>query len=256
MRVSLPSRPQWLSSLAWAAGGVALILALWEIAGRASLLGNAWPPFSAIVGFLASPMSGVVWSAAGATLTEALIGFVISFCLALIVNALTYVVTPLEAGFQQFATMLQATPVVVFGPILIVLAGRENTPIFTAAFITFYPLWVGIGVGLSQVPAPLKDMCTVFGTNSARRLRVVALPQALPATVDGIKLALPAAIGGAIIGEWFGSAKGLGVLLLNSMQSFQVNLLWGTAIVAAMITMAMYAIVSVIGQLVNRRWRA
>ncbi len=244
----------WLQNSAWMVIGVLGIPVIWEVVGRFSLAGPAWPPFSSVIDYLTSPEALQVWKNAGITARSGLIGFAICLLLALATCVVTYLLPLLGPGVQQFATMLQATPVIVFGPILLVIVGRETTPILTAAFITFYPLWVNIGVGLGRAQAALQDICTVYGATRPRTLRLVALPQAIPATLDGIKLAIPAAFAGAIVGEWFGSPSGLGVVLLNAMQNFQAVRLWAAALVGAFLTLSLYGVASIAGRLVNRRW--
>jgi NitT/TauT family transport system permease protein len=60
----------------------------------------------------------------------------------------------------------------------------------------------------------------------------------LPHVVDGFRLAAPAAVLGAIFGEWFGAEKGLGAVLVSSMQNFQVRLLWAAALLSTLISIA------------------
>jgi NitT/TauT family transport system permease protein len=59
-----------------------------------------------------------------------------------------------------------------------------------------------------------------------------------------MKVATGSSMIGAIVGEWFGAPSGLGVVVLNSMQNFQVPLLWATVIVIAVITLCAYGVLS------------
>jgi NitT/TauT family transport system permease protein len=59
--------------------------------------------------------------------------------------------------------------------------------------------------------------------------------------IDGLALAAPAAVLGAVVGEWFGAPRGLGVLLVSSMQNFQTDLMWAAALSAAVISLTAYA---------------
>jgi NitT/TauT family transport system permease protein len=61
-----------------------------------------------------------------------------------------------------------------------------------------------------------------------------------------MKIAVGSAMIGAIVGEWFGAPTGLGVVVLNSMQNFQVPLLWATVSVIAAITLSSYGLLSLL----------
>ena len=89
-----------------------------------------------------------------------------------------------------------------------------------------------------------------------RPLLLVELPNALPSLVDGLKLGASSAVLGAILGEWFGAPAGLGVLIVSSMQNFQVNLLWSAAFLGtAMSAVGYFALVLVQQKLLPRfRW--
>lgn len=58
---------------------------------------------------------------------------------------------------------------------------------------------------------------------------------------------------GAIVGEWFGAPTGLGIVVLNSMQNFQVPLLWATVVVIAAITLASYGLLTLAERAARRR---
>jgi len=81
------------------------------------------------------------------------------------------------------------------------------------------------------------------------------LPAALPAIVTSMKLAVPAALIGAIIGEWFGAPRGLGLLILNAMQNFQVPLLWSAVLLTAMVSLSLFSVLTLLERMVYDRFR-
>ena len=76
---------------------------------------------------------------------------------------------------------------------------------------------------------------------AARKIDAIA---ALPHLLRGMKLSAGSAMIGAIIGEWFGAPSGLGVVVLNSMQNFQISLLWAAGLVITALTLAAYALLT------------
>ncbi|MGO4837199.1 ABC transporter permease subunit, partial [Rhizobiaceae sp. 2RAB30] len=81
------------------------------------------------------------------------------------------------------------------------------------------------------------------------------MPAALPAIVSGLKYAVPAAFIGAIIGEWFGATRGLGLLMVSAMQNFQIPLLWSAVLITSAGSLASFGLMSIVERLVYARYR-
>ena len=69
----------------------------------------------------------------------------------------------------------------------------------------------------------------------------VRLPASLPYLITALKLGAPAAVLGATVGEWLGTA-GIGYLLFSSMVNFQIELLWATMVIATAVALVGYLI--------------
>jgi ABC-type nitrate/sulfonate/bicarbonate transport system permease component len=59
---------------------------------------------------------------------------------------------------------------------------------------------------------------------------------------------------GAVLGEWFGAPRGLGVLIVSAMQNYQINLLWAAAMLAALVSMISFGACTLLSRIVGRRW--
>jgi len=66
---------------------------------------------------------------------------------------------------------------------------------------------------------------------------------------------VPAALIGVIIGEWFGSPRGLGVLVINAMQNFQIPLLWSAVVLAVVSSLTLYGIFGLLQRAAQERFR-
>jgi NitT/TauT family transport system permease protein len=96
-------------------------------------------------------------------------------------------------------------------------------------------------------------LLTTFGATRWQRLTRLQAFAAVPAVLSGMKIAAGSAMIGAIVGEWFGAPSGLGVVVLNSMQNFQIPLLWATVLVIGAITLASYGSLSLLERSVRAR---
>jgi ABC-type nitrate/sulfonate/bicarbonate transport system permease component len=70
-----------------------------------------------------------------------------------------------------------------------------------------------------------------------------------------LQLSAPVSMVGAIIGEWFAAENGLGPLLVNAMQNYQIDLLWSAALIGALISAAAYFALGSLGRGAATRYR-
>jgi NitT/TauT family transport system permease protein len=99
-------------------------------------------------------------------------------------------------------------------------------------------------VGLRGASPRLELVFTTLGAGRWQRLKKLEAIAAVPSVIRGMKISASSAMIGAIVGEWFGAPSGLGVVVLNSMQNFQIPLLWATVIVIAALTLAGYGLLT------------
>ena len=86
----------------------------------------------------------------------------------------------------------------------------------------------------------------MLGADRLKRFWRLELPAAMPALVSGLRLAWPAALIGAIIGEWFGAPRGIGILIINAMQNFQIVLLWCAVLLAVGASLFFYGLLTLL----------
>jgi NitT/TauT family transport system permease protein len=97
-------------------------------------------------------------------------------------------------------------------------------------------------------------MLTTFGARKHQLLFYLDLPAALPSVLSGMKVSVTAAMIGAIVGEWFGAPAGLGVVMLNTLENFQMPLMWATILVVASISLAGYGLLTLAEHWAARRF--
>lgn len=245
--------PRWLLG----AIGIALFAGLWEVAGRQGWLGPSWPPLSQIWSVLAdSSQWGLYRRAASATVGQALVGYGVGVGVALVMAGVGVVVPRLAAPLARFAAVLNAIPVIAIGPVLlVVLRDRGNAPAIFSALAVFFTFFVAASAALRAASPAHHDVLSVLGARGRVRFRRLQWPAALPGLVDGLRLCAPAALLGAVIGEWFGAERGIGVLLVASMQNLSIDRLWAAALIGAFISAASFGLLSLLERAVSARYR-
>jgi NitT/TauT family transport system permease protein len=130
------------------------------------------------------------------------------------------------------------------------------TPLALAAINVFFLTYVAAGAGLASASQANQDLFSVLGANSLVRLWRLELPAAAPMIVSGMRLALAAALIGAILGEWFGAPHGLGLIIIGAMQNFQIPLLCSAVLLIAAACIALYGLATLAERAAYWRFRA
>jgi len=240
--------PRWLLG---AAGPVALLVA-WEVLGRTVFAGgHVVPPPTAIVSQLVTDGTGFYWPNIRTTLREASLGWLWGNAIA-VVLAVVFVQIPLiERALLQLALVSYCLPVIAIGPVLAVLFSGDTSKVILAAISVIFTTLVGALVGLRSADRTSLDLIRAYGGGSWTQLWTVRLRSSLPSLFAGLRIAAPAAMLGAIIGEYLGAESGLGVAMINSQQSLAVERTWGIALVATALSGAAYGLTALAGRLLT-----
>ena len=240
---------KWLGG---AIGTVALIAVWWLLALTIFHDGGSVPtPWEVIKEFKDDGWDFYATNA-GITLRSAGQGFVWGNGLALLVAVLVLLVPPLEAVATQLAVISYCMPLTAIGPIILVIFGGRAPSIFLAALSVFFTTLIGALLGLKAADRASLQLIEAYGGTRWHRLIKVQVIAALPNILSALKIAAPAAMLGAIIGEYLGGVdNGLGVVLTVAQQQFMVPRTWALAFVTGGLAGLGYAIFALIARFVT-----
>jgi NitT/TauT family transport system permease protein len=185
------------------------------------------------------------------TLMSVLTGFVAGVAIGVPLAFGIVLSRSMERIAMPFLVMSQTIPKVAIAPILVVWLGFGILPKIAIVFlISFFPIVVSTVVGLKSVETDMIDLVRSMGARTAKIMLRVRGPSALPQMFAGFKIAVCLAVVGAIVGEFVGSDRGLGYLLLTSTGTLDGSLVWAALLVLIAMGMALFAIVAQIERLV------
>ncbi|MFC6646274.1 ABC transporter permease [Granulicella cerasi] len=234
--------------------GVVVLLLAWQFAGTHALAGKTLPPLTDVLHiFTISWRRALLLRSAASTLGSALIGLAAGSLLGIATAMLTRLLPMLEPGLDRLSVVVNAMPVIALGPVLIITAGREATPPLLAAVPVFFQMYVATTAGIAGAEKTTLQYLRATGASHWTTLLRLELPSALPTLISGLKVCVTTAMLGAIVGEWFGAARGLGIVILNTMQNFQIPLLWAAVLITASIALLGYVLMSMAERFVSRR---
>lgn len=246
---------RWQSVLL-GAFGIGLFLVAWEVIGTNRLAGLTWPPLSTVLAFMFdSSRAQLFGRAMEASFSMVFLGYATGALLGMALAGFVSAVPLFRPGLDRLASVIHAIPAIALAPLFIVLLNRELTGMAIAALNVFFILYVSTTSGLNNSTPAHRDLFKVMGAGRATRLRRLDLPAALPSIVSGMKYAVPAAFIGAILGEWFGSSRGLGLLMVSAMQNFQIPLLWSAVLIASSASLLVFGLMSLLEKYVYGRYK-
>ncbi|BCM19921.1 ABC transporter permease [Mesorhizobium sp. J8] len=181
------------------------------------------------------------------TLIEALAGFVIGNLAAVLLAVLFVHSRVLQAAYFPIVLFFNTIPILALSPIIILIFGLGMTPkIVIAAVICFFPTLVNMIRGLDS---PSDNEHELFRVLSATRSEIfwsLRLPRALPMLFSSLRIASATAVIGAIVGEWIGSDKGLGALIIQATFNYQSDRLYAAIMLSSSLSIALFCLVVLI----------
>ena len=234
-------------------GAVALVLVivvLWQAAVHLfSIPDYLLPAPTEIVSALGD------WSVLGVatwvTLQEVIYGFAIALVAGVGIAVVLHASALLRRAIYPLLIGSQSVPIIVIGPILVVVLGYNILPkLIIVALICFFPIVVNTLDGLGSVS---EDYILMMRTLDASRLAIfrrVEFPACLPMMFTGIRIAVTYAAIGAVVGEWAGSTNGLGYVMLEAEPNLQIARIFAVIVILTGISVVLFSLVSIIQRMV------
>jgi len=255
-----PALRQRLVSLALGTASIALLLIAWELLPHILSVQPGTRLFFAVPSRIFATLwqmisSGTLWAPLAVSATAFAIGLGLAIAAGLPLGILLGRSPTLNAMFDPFVTAFNATPRLVFLPLLMLWLGiglwSKVAIVFSGAL---FPLLINTHEGVRDADKLLINVVRSFGANKWDVSRLVVIPNALPFIVVGLRLAIGRAILGVVVAEFFGAQEGLGVVMVRAASSFKVDVVFAGLIVFAVLSLVMTGLVKIIEDRMER-WR-
>ncbi|CAN5793932.1 ABC transporter permease [soil metagenome] len=146
---------------------------------------------------------------------------------------------------SPYIVAAQATPILALAPLVALWFGTGlGSRVLIVALICYFPIAVGTMVGIRSVDGRFMEMGRSLRATRWQLLRHVELPSALPQVLGGLRIGVTLAVVGAIVAEWAGGERGLGVLInLARGSMFDIPLMFATLFTIALLGILLYVAV-------------
>lgn len=182
------------------------------------------------------------------TIEATLAGFFLGLAVGVLMAVGIVYFRVIDASLMPWAVISQTIPIVALAPMIVVLSnslglgemlGVENRLVskaIIAAYLSFFPVLVGMVKGLRSPDAMQLDLLSTYSATGWQSFAKLRLPASVPYLFASLKVAIAAALVGAIVGELpTGAVEGLGARMLVASQFGQPLLMWASLFAAAIV---------------------
>lgn len=189
--------------------------------------------------------NGVLWSNLWVTVQEVILGYAIGLGAGVILGLALSVNDTAARIADPFLIALYGIPKIALAPVLVLWFGIGLEPkLFLAAILVFFVVFFTTYHGVRSIDKELIQAIRLLGASPRQVQRIVTFPAALRTIVLGMKLGVPEALIGAIIGEFIVSSKGIGYLINFSSSQLDTAGVFAGLVVLTVVAMAINGIVS------------
>ncbi len=235
----------------WQLALLVALFATWQLLSQPDLIPPiVWDNPHRAAFFFGEPvkMFGVIWEwfVGGAiyehlwvTLQETALAFVIGSVLGLVFGLWLGLTPTASALLDPYITAMNAMPRVVLAPIFMVWFGLGIwSKVALGVTLVFFIVFFNVYQGVKEVSPVVLNNAVMLGANRRQLLRYVYLPSATSWVFSSLHTAVGMAFVGAVVGEYLGSARGVGYLIQQAEGAFDIN-----TVFAGMIVLTVFALV-------------
>jgi NitT/TauT family transport system permease protein len=183
---------------------------------------------------------GAIYAHLWVTLEETVLAFVIGSVLGLAVGLWLGLSPGASALFDPYITAMNAMPRVVLAPIFMVWFGLGIwSKVALGVTLVFFIVFFNVYQGVKEVSPVVLNNTVMLGANRKQLLRHVYLPSATSWVFSSLHVSVGMAFVGAVVGEYLGSAKGVGYLIQQAEGAFDINTVFAGMLVLTAFALAL-----------------
>ncbi len=254
-------RPNDRNLRAWQVGVLVLVMGIWQLASRdeqtaffigepIKVVGRIWSwflPFGLPAnGLFPEGLEGRadIYIHLGVTLLETVLAFAIGTLMGLAFGLWLALAPTASAILDPYVKAANSMPRVILAPIFGLWFGLGIwSKVALAVTLVFFIVFFNVYQGVREVSPVVLANARMLGANQRQLLRTVYLPSATSWVFSSLHTSVGLAFVGAVVGEYLGSARGVGYLILQAEGTFDVNTVFAGIVVLTAFALALDGLV-------------
>lgn len=224
-----------------------LILAIWQYVVTRGIVERYILPAPSDIGRVLRNEAGILFDHSLVTIKETIIGLFIGVVIGFILAILMDRFKVIRSAFYPFIVLSQTIPTVAIAPILVIWFGYEMLPkVILIVLTTFYPIAMGVYDALQQID---KDYLVLLDSMKATELdkyRYAKIPMIGPNFFSSLKISTSYAVISAVVSEWLGGFKGLGVYMTRVRKAYALDKMFAVIIITSLLSMFLVGVVAIV----------
>ncbi|WP_127901619.1 ABC transporter permease [Solirhodobacter olei] len=222
-----------------------VIVAGWQVAALTGVIdpfffGSPWGIVVRLYDWMLNGTAyGSFWLQIWVTLEESILGFIVGVVSGIICGVALGEIPYLADVFGPYIKIVNALPRIVLGSIFVMWLGLGlPSKVLLAAVLVFFVVFFNAFQGVRSVDRNLISNARILGASRLQVVRHVVFPSAMTWIIASLHVALGFSIIGAIVGEFLGSEKGLGLVIATAQNTFDANGVFGAMLVIGLLALS------------------
>lgn len=181
------------------------------------------------------------------TMLETILGITFAIILGVITAVLLDTSPWVRRAVYPILVTSQTIPIIALAPLLLIWLGFDIwSKAVVVTLFCFFPITIAVADGFAHVDPELLILFKSMHASYWHTLRYLKFPSTLPTFFSGLKIAVTYSITGAMVGEYVGAEKGLGIFIQTSANAYAITLVFATIFVTSFLSLLLFAIVSIL----------
>lgn len=179
----------------------------------------------------------------GTSLEELAIGFALSITVGVTLGLLMGRYRLFEETTSLGLNIFYSLPLIALAPIIVLWFGIGIESKIVVVFLaSLFPILVSTLTGVKNVDATIKDMARSYRAKERQLWLTILLPASVPSILSGIRIGMAGALVGVVVGEFISSSEGIGFLISQSANNFNITDVFVGLLVLAVISLILTVI--------------
>ena len=217
-----------------------------EINNQTSL--QAFIPTPSTIAFTIYNNFGLLISELFTTIIRAFFEVSFGFLFALFMGVLFWIKPSFRNIVFPILLAVNSFPIVGFTPLIIITFGQGSWLgiVFVSSLISYFPMLIALDHSISYVGRDFFELGRTWGASESVIFRKIVIPLSVPNILSSLKLAVPASIVGATLGEWLGTNHGIGHLVIVSMYQLNPGMVYASLLLILTFSMTVVGLISIV----------
>ncbi len=178
------------------------------------------------------------------TVQITVLGFAIGASIGIITAIILHLIPIVRESVYPLLILSQNVPIIVLAPLLVIWFGFGLLPkMIVITLVCFFPITIAALDGFRQTAPELKHYMKMAGASNRQLFWKVELPYSLPSILSGMKISATYSVMGAVISEWLGAQRGIGVYMTLASSSFRTDRVFVAIFTIMIISLLFFAII-------------